>query len=249
MGDWLEARCACRCLHHNPPPASHPPNNLRWLFPPCRYVRELPRPVPHIFLPSGGRAEVLVRCARPGRYTLTAGAPRGWGAVRGLLAGWGWLLLRLVGWAGAAVHCAVAAVGRRLRRPPRSNASHVLLFLPSPAGRTPSPMGPGLNTNMHSLVQKVVVSLDVVYGKVTPTPRAPVISAAHFCPGCLLFCFFFPAAAPTHPPTHCCVPGVASPPLSPPVPAAPRRAPGALLAAAGAPCVPAPVLWLRRRPV
>lgn len=39
----------------------------------CSYIRNLPRPVEHIFLPSGGRAEVLVRCPRPGVYTLTAG--------------------------------------------------------------------------------------------------------------------------------------------------------------------------------
>lgn len=37
------------------------------------YVRQLPRPVPHIFLAAGSRGELFVRCARPGRYTLTAG--------------------------------------------------------------------------------------------------------------------------------------------------------------------------------
>ena len=49
--------------------------------PPCLICRapclphtpQVPRMVSHIFLTSGNRAELLVRCARPGTYTLTAG--------------------------------------------------------------------------------------------------------------------------------------------------------------------------------
>ena len=37
-------------------------------FPP-----QIPRRVPHIYLTSGNRAELLVRCNQPGTYTLTAG--------------------------------------------------------------------------------------------------------------------------------------------------------------------------------
>ena len=38
---------------------------------------QVPRAVPHIFLTSGNRAELLVRCTKPGDYILTAGrAPR-----------------------------------------------------------------------------------------------------------------------------------------------------------------------------
>ncbi|KAI7835405.1 hypothetical protein COHA_010700 [Chlorella ohadii] len=37
------------------------------------YLQQVPRKVPHIYLTSGNRAELLVRCINPGNYVLTAG--------------------------------------------------------------------------------------------------------------------------------------------------------------------------------